>query len=200
MSFQILRHSPWSPSRTLNPFFFFWVSLASLLCSVTTCLVLSSNLFGHQKTYRKLWSILLYLQGAQGFTGWDWAIEVQTLVFSFTLASIGIKLRWWWWWCVTWWCLLFVRAETKYICSLWEVPLGYKSFGSAKWTKFDLWFLFLQEQIKDIIIKAGWVQTLVFTLVSIVTDLRGRRVPPQPAQSEGKAGGIAQREVGMIES
>jgi hypothetical protein len=36
-------------------------------------------------------AILLYLQGAQGFTGWDWAIWVQTLVFS--LLNIVISLR-----------------------------------------------------------------------------------------------------------
>ncbi len=36
-------------------------------------------------------SILLYLQGAQGFSGWDWAIWVQTLVFS--LLNIVIRLR-----------------------------------------------------------------------------------------------------------
>ena len=36
-------------------------------------------------------SILLYLQGAQGFSGWDWAIWVQTLVFS--LLNIVIRVR-----------------------------------------------------------------------------------------------------------
>jgi hypothetical protein len=36
-------------------------------------------------------AILLYLQGSQGFTGWDWAILVQALVF--TLLNIVIRIR-----------------------------------------------------------------------------------------------------------
>jgi hypothetical protein len=36
-------------------------------------------------------AILLYLQRAQGFTGWDWAIWVQTLVFC--LLNIVIRVR-----------------------------------------------------------------------------------------------------------
>jgi hypothetical protein len=36
-------------------------------------------------------AILLYLQGSQGFTGWDWAIWLQTLVFS--VLNFVIRLR-----------------------------------------------------------------------------------------------------------
>ena len=36
-------------------------------------------------------AILVYLQGSQGFTGWDWAILVQALVF--TLLNIVIRIR-----------------------------------------------------------------------------------------------------------
>ena len=36
-------------------------------------------------------AILLYLQGSQGFTGWDWAILVQALLF--TLLNIFIRIR-----------------------------------------------------------------------------------------------------------
>jgi hypothetical protein len=36
-------------------------------------------------------AILLYLQGSQGFTGWDWAILVQALLF--TLVNIFIRIR-----------------------------------------------------------------------------------------------------------
>jgi len=36
-------------------------------------------------------AILLYLQRSQGFTGWDWAILVQTLLF--TLLNIVIRIR-----------------------------------------------------------------------------------------------------------
>jgi hypothetical protein len=36
-------------------------------------------------------AILLYLQGSQGFTGWDWAILVQALLF--TLLNIVIRIR-----------------------------------------------------------------------------------------------------------
>ena len=36
-------------------------------------------------------AIILYLQGSQGFTGWDWAIWLQTLVFS--LLNFVIRLR-----------------------------------------------------------------------------------------------------------
>ena len=35
--------------------------------------------------------IYLYLQGPQGFTGWDWGIVVQSLVF--TSLHIVIRLR-----------------------------------------------------------------------------------------------------------
>jgi hypothetical protein len=35
-------------------------------------------------------AILVYLQGSQGFTGWDWAIWAQTLLF--TLANGGRKV------------------------------------------------------------------------------------------------------------
>ena len=36
-------------------------------------------------------AILLYLQRSQGFTGWDWAILVQALLF--TLLNIVIRIR-----------------------------------------------------------------------------------------------------------
>jgi len=126
-----------------NPFFLFWVSLASLLTSVTASLVLSCySTITHTHTHQhythththtnqlprstrafmflagsagdfgqdwpEKWNsrvllcvenlpqlvvqaILLYLQGSQGFTGWDWAIWLQTLVFS--LLNFVIRLR-----------------------------------------------------------------------------------------------------------
>ena len=36
-------------------------------------------------------SILLYLQGSVGFDGWDWAILVQSLLFS--ILNLIIKFR-----------------------------------------------------------------------------------------------------------
>jgi hypothetical protein len=109
-----------------NPFFLFWVSLTSLLCSVTACLVFSCYstiklswstrafvfISGSAETFGQDWpekwnsrvllcfenlpqlvvqAILLYLQGSQGFTEWDWAIWFQTLVFS--LLNFVIRLR-----------------------------------------------------------------------------------------------------------
>jgi len=111
---------------TNNPFFLFWVSLASLMCSVTASLVLSFYsrinlpwttrafifLSGTAQDFGQDWpekwnsivllcienlpqlavqAILLYLQGSQGFTGWDWGIVVQSLVF--TSLHIVIRLR-----------------------------------------------------------------------------------------------------------
>jgi len=112
-----------------NPFFLFWVSLTSLLCSFVFCLGASFYsqidltwplralvfLSGSAAEYNKYgqgllesWnsgvlfcvenvpqlvvqSILLYLQGSVGFDGWDWAILVQSLLFS--IMSLIIKLR-----------------------------------------------------------------------------------------------------------
>jgi len=111
---------------TNNPFFLFWVSLASLMCSVTDSLALSFYsrinlpwttrafifLSGTAEDFGQDWpekwnsrvllcvenlpqlavqAILLYLQGSQGFTGWDWGIVVQSLVF--TSLHIVIRLR-----------------------------------------------------------------------------------------------------------
>ncbi len=111
-----------------NPFFLFWVSLTSLLCSFVFCLgasfysqidltwplralvFLSGSAADYDQNQGLLesWnsgvlfcvenvpqlvvlSILLYLQGSVGFDGWDWAILVQSLLFS--IMSLIIKLR-----------------------------------------------------------------------------------------------------------
>ena len=109
-----------------NPFFLFWVSLTSLLCSFVFCLVtsfcsqidltwplrvlvfLSGSAADYGQGLVELWnsgvlfcvenvpqlvvqSILLYLQGSVGFDGWDWAILVQSLLFS--ILNLIIKFR-----------------------------------------------------------------------------------------------------------
>ncbi len=109
-----------------NPFYLFWVSVGSILCSTITSLVLSSSSsiklswsarafifisgtaedFGHERPEKwnsrtllcveslpqiLVQSILVYLQGSQGFTGWDWAIWMQSV--AFTLAGVYKHLR-----------------------------------------------------------------------------------------------------------
>jgi hypothetical protein len=39
-------------------------------------------------------SILLYLQGSQGFTGWDWAIWMQTVIFTLASGYKHIRKVW----------------------------------------------------------------------------------------------------------